>query len=166
MVLHCVQPAAQGGENALLDHEVIYLKMREADPAHVRAWLADDALTIPARTDAQGTVRPAMTGPVFQVDPVDGRLSMRYTARTHSIAWNSDAATQAAVAWLAAELAHARWPWLYRTRLEAGMGLLCANVLHDRSAFVDDAAAPRILLRARYLDGLTLPTRNTVDAGS
>jgi hypothetical protein len=30
------------------------------------------------------------------------------------------------------------------------MGLLCNNVLHDRAAFDDDAAAPRLLYRARY----------------
>lgn len=154
MVLHCVRPAAQGGENALIDHELIYLLMRSADPELVRALQADDALTIPARCDADGAVRPAMTGPVFEVDPVSGRLHMRYTARTQSIAWKADAATAAAVAWLNDALAQPSRPGLYRARLEAGMGLLCANVLHDRSAFVDDAAAPRLLLRARYLDGI------------
>jgi hypothetical protein len=32
------------------------------------------------------------------------------------------------------------------------MGLVANNVLHDRSAFVDDPAHPRLLYRARYLD--------------
>jgi hypothetical protein len=32
------------------------------------------------------------------------------------------------------------------------MGLLCNNVLHDRSAFSDDPSRPRLLYRARYLD--------------
>lgn len=154
MVLHCVRPAAQGGENALLDHELIYLLMRSADPALVRALQADGALTIPARRDADGTVRPTMTGPVFEVDPVSGRLHMRYTARTQSIVWKTDSATAAAVGWLNATLAQPSLPGLYRVRLEAGMGLLCANVLHDRSAFVDAAGMPRLLLRARYLDGI------------
>jgi hypothetical protein len=39
-------------------------------------------------------------------------------------------------------------------RLEAGWGLICTNVLHDRSAFVDDPTAPRLLLRARFFDEL------------
>ena len=37
-------------------------------------------------------------------------------------------------------------------QLAAGMGIVAHNVLHDRSAFVDDPAAPRLLYRARYLD--------------
>ena len=32
------------------------------------------------------------------------------------------------------------------------MGILCNNVLHERSGFVDDASAPRLLFRARYYD--------------
>jgi hypothetical protein len=34
--------------------------------------------------------------------------------------------------------------------LAPGMGILCNNVLHDRSGFVDAAATPRLLYRARY----------------
>jgi len=32
------------------------------------------------------------------------------------------------------------------------MGIVGHNVLHERSAFVDDARRPRLLYRARYLD--------------
>jgi hypothetical protein len=32
------------------------------------------------------------------------------------------------------------------------MGLLCNNVLHDRSGFTDNPATPRLLYRARYHD--------------
>ena len=42
---------------------------------------------------------------------------------------------------------------IFRARLEPGMGLLCNNVLHDRSAFTDDPThPPRLLYRARYYD--------------
>jgi len=30
------------------------------------------------------------------------------------------------------------------------MGILCNNVLHDRSGFTDDPVRPRLILRARY----------------
>ena len=30
------------------------------------------------------------------------------------------------------------------------MGILCNNVLHDRTGFTDDPARPRLILRARY----------------
>ncbi|MFO1272293.1 MAG: TauD/TfdA family dioxygenase [Rubrivivax sp.] len=149
MILHCVRPAADGGENRLLDHELAYIALRDADPAYVQALMAADAMTIPARTDEDGVARPAQAGPVFSVG-ADGRLQMRYTARTRSIEWKADAATAAAVAALQRVLADS--PHVLRVRLEPGMGLVANNVLHDRAAFADDPARPRLLFRARYLD--------------
>ncbi|MEW6706545.1 MAG: TauD/TfdA family dioxygenase [Pseudomonadota bacterium] len=150
MVLHCVRPAASGGANALLDHELLYIALRDAQPGWVRALMAPDAMTIPAREDDEGVARPAQTGPVFSLDE-RGALHMRYTARTRSIEWKRDAATLEAVAFIEAILA-GNPPGLYRVRLEAGMGLVAHNVLHDRAGFQDDPAAPRLLYRARYLD--------------
>ncbi|MFZ3018404.1 MAG: TauD/TfdA family dioxygenase [Gallionella sp.] len=150
MILHCVRPAAQSGENRLLDHEIAYLLLRDADVEFVRALSAADAMTIPARTDEQGVARAAQTGPVFSVDD-GGNLHMRYTARTRSIEWKQDDATRAAVAQLE-RLLDSDLPHIFRTRLAPGMGLLCNNVLHDRAAFTDDPERPRLLFRARYLD--------------
>ena len=155
MILHCVRPAASGGVNGLLDHELAYIALRDASPAHVQALMQPDAMTIPAREDDDGVARPAQSGPVFAVD-CDGSLHMRYTARTRSIEWKADAATRAAVAALEALLA-GDTPWILRTRLEPGMGLVGHNVLHERTAFRDDPARPRLLYRARYLDRVTLP---------
>jgi hypothetical protein len=149
MVLHCVENAAEGGENALLDPEIAYLLLRDADPAHVRALMREDAMTIPERTDDDGVARPAQGGPVFSVDPANGHLHMRYTARTRSIEWNPDPGVRAAVAALERVLA-APSPWIHRLTLAPGMGILCNNVLHDRSGFTDDPARPRLVLRARY----------------
>lgn len=155
MILHCVRPAAQGGANRLLDHEIAYLRLRDADPAHVAALMAPDAMTIPARCDDDGIARPAQTGPVFAVAS-DGTLAMRYTARTRSIEWKDDPPTRAAVAALEAVLATGA-PYVITLTMGAGMGLVANNVLHDRSAFVDDPAAPRLLYRARYLDRVAAP---------
>jgi len=149
MVLHCVRPAALGGANRLLDHELAWIALRDLDPAHVQALAAPDAMSIPARSDDDGVARPEQGGPVFSLD-AEGRLHMRYTARTRSIAWKDDAATQAAVAALRGVLATS--PFVLQGRLEAGMGLVCNNVLHDREGFTDDPAAPRLLYRARFLD--------------
>jgi hypothetical protein len=149
-VLHCVQSAGQGGENRLLDPEIVYLMMRDNNADFIRALSAPDAMTIPERTDEQGVARAAQTGPVFSVN-ADGTLHMRYTARTRSIVWKQDEITLAAVAALEKLLA-SDIPHIFRTRLEPGMGLLCNNVLHDRAAFVDDVAAQRLLFRARYHD--------------
>ena len=43
-------------------------------------------------------------------------------------------------------------PWIYRLLLQPGMGIVANNVPHERSAFTDDPARPRLLYRARYLD--------------
>ncbi len=149
MVLHCVAKAAEGGENALMDPEIAYLQLRDADPAFVRALMRPDAMTIPERADEDGVARPAQSGPVFSVDDATGHLHMRYTARTRSIEWHADADVRAAVAALERLLATPS-PWIHRITLEPGMGLLCNNVLHDRSAFTDDPARPRLIYRARY----------------
>ena len=150
LLLHCVRPAQAGGDNQLLDHEVAYILLRDADPEYIRALSAPDAMTIPARVESDGVARAAQSGPVFSVD-AQGQLHMRYTARKLSIEWKDDAATRAAVAALEDILARGT-AWSLRGRLEAGMGLISNNVLHDRSAFSDDPAKPRLLYRARYYE--------------
>jgi alpha-ketoglutarate-dependent taurine dioxygenase len=155
MVLHCVRNASHGGGNQLMDHEMAYLLLRDENPQHIRALMKPDAMTIPERVDETDGVRPAQSGPVFSLD-AHGNLHMRYTARTRSIEWKQDAATKAAVAALESLLA-SDTPHIFKGRLEPGMGLLCNNVLHDRSAFSDDPThPPRLLYRARYLDRIQL----------
>ncbi len=147
-ILHCARAAATGGENRVLDHEIAYLLLRDADPDHVRALSAPRAMTIPANTD-EGMARPAQSGPVFSGD--GGALHMRYTARTRSIEWRANAATQAAVQCLR-KILESGSPYVFTLRLEPGQGLVCNNVLHDRSAFTDTPDAGRLVYRARYLD--------------
>ncbi|GAB4213583.1 MAG: hypothetical protein Fur007_08070 [Rhodoferax sp.] len=151
MVLHCVRPARQGGETALLNPDIAYIALRDTNPAWVAALMAPEAMTIPARLDDDGVARPAQTGPVFSVDGASGTLHMRYTARTRSIVWRDDPDTRAAVAFLA-DFLESDSPHIHRLRLQPGMGLVCNNVLHDRAGFDDDPALPRLLYRARYLD--------------
>jgi hypothetical protein len=151
MLLHCVSRAGSGGESALMDHEIAYLLLREANPDFIHALMAPDAMTIPARADEGRIARPAETGPVFHVDPTTARLHMRYTARTRSVQWKQDALTLAACRCLEG-LLQADSPYIFRTTLEPGMGIVCNNVLHARSGFADDATHRRLLYRARYYD--------------
>ncbi|MBI4755833.1 MAG: TauD/TfdA family dioxygenase [Betaproteobacteria bacterium] len=178
MLLHCVRDAERGGDNQLLDHEIAYIQLRDLDPEYIRALMAPDAMTIPPRIvegaslrphagdetrplypggvpaalgrPGGGEARPAQPGPVFSVDAA-GFLHMRYTARTVSIAWKQDEATRAAVGALEGILSGAN-PCALRARLLPGMGLVCNNVLHDRSGFEDSPAHRRLLYRARYFD--------------
>jgi hypothetical protein len=153
LLLHCVESAASGGENQLLDHEIAYLLLRDEDPGYIHALSAPDVMTIPPRNDDNGIARAEQPGPVFSVD-AQGFLHMRYTARTVSIAWREDAATQAAKAALERILA-APTPWTLRGRLEPGMGLVCNNVLHDRAGFAETAERRRLLYRARYYERIS-----------
>lgn len=153
MILHCAAPAHEGGANALLDHEILYILLRDDDPGHIRALMQEDAMSIPPRMDENGIARPEETGPVFSTLP-GGQLHMRYTARTRSIAWKQDAATRAAVAAIERFLGQ-DLPWKFQHKLAAGMGLLCNNVLHDRTGFVDTPEHKRIMYRARYYDRIS-----------
>ena len=149
-LLHCVRPAAEGGENRLLDHEIAYIQLRDADPEFIHALMHPEAMTIPANTDDETARRAAQPGQVYAVDSTTGRLHMRYTARARSVLWRDDSATRAAVAFLAQLLA-GESPYVFRHRSAAGAGLLCNNVLHNRTAFVDrPGAAGRRVYRARY----------------
>jgi alpha-ketoglutarate-dependent taurine dioxygenase len=148
-ILHCVRPAAAGGANRLLDPEIAYLLLRDADPRYVAALSAPDAMTIPANEEDPAAQRGAQPGPVFSED--GGALHMRYTARTRSIDWRPDEATQAAVRHLR-EILDSDSPYVFRLRLEGGQSLVCNNVLHDRSAFTDAPGAGRLVYRARYCD--------------
>ncbi len=154
MVLHCAHSAGIGGENRVMDHEIAYLMLRDKNADFIRALSAPDAMTIPERVDDIDGVRPAQTGPVFSIDPAKGALHMRYTARTRSIEWKQDELTRAAVVHLE-QILSSQTPHIHQLLLERGMGLICNNVLHDRSAFTNDLSKPRLLYRARYLDRLS-----------
>ena len=151
MGLHCVRQADEGGENDLYDHELAYMALRDANPDHIRALMAEDAMTIPARVDEMGVARGDEVGPALLLD--EGRLHLRYTARTKSIAWKQDAATQAALAALETLLA-SRPFGMFTLKMAPGMGLLCNNVLHTRAGFTDRPEHRRLLYRARYHDHL------------
>lgn len=148
--LHCVRPAKEGGENALMDHEMAYILLRDADPGYISAFMAQDAMTVPLN-DQHGFDRPDRPGPVFSVHPEKGYLHMRYTARKRNILWKDDEETLRALNALETLLA-SDTPYIYRATLQPGMGLISNNILHDRSGFNDDPALPRLLYRARFYD--------------
>ena len=151
LLLHCVSPAASGGENALLDHEMAYIRLRQANPEYIRVLMEADVMTIPANIDKDGTViRPDRHGPVFTIRS-DGQLHMRYTARKRNIIWRQNAYVQQAVK-LLEDFMKSDSPYIYRGTLQSGQGLICNNVLHNRSAFEDDDDHHRLLYRLRYYD--------------
>jgi len=155
VILHCVNTAAEGGENALLDHEMMYIHLRDQNPAYISALMKTDVLTIPANIEDGVEIRGSQSGPVFSLDDKTGSLHMRYSARKRNIIWANDDITTAAVNaiddFLASDSA-----WILRHRLHAGQGLICNNVLHNRTSFKNDESGEqqRLIYRGRYYDRL------------
>ncbi len=153
VILHCVRPAAEGGENGLVDPEMIYIQLRDENPEYIEALMHPQAMTIPANTESGEITREAQTGPVFSLDIATNCLHMRYTARTRSIEWRDDTVTRQAVDYLAG-LLNDENPYVFNHILQSGQGLVCNNVLHSRTAFSDEQAdgEGRLLYRARYYE--------------
>ena len=151
MILHCVRDAKEGGENDLLDPDIAYIRLRDANPDWAAALMRPDAMTIPEFVEEDGAVRPASRGPVFWVDE-EGALNMRYTERSRNIIWADDPAVHKAVDFLRELLREADEPFRFTVRMRPGQGLICNNVLHTRTAFTDhdEPRRRRLLYRGRY----------------
>ena len=154
VLLHCAVDAAKGGQNAVLDPEIAYLRLRDANPDYIAAFEHPECMEIPANNSAEGEIRPAVTGPVFWYDPASGALRMRYSARKKNIRWRNDAATTAARECLS-ELLGDDDGLVLRFKLKPGQGLISNNVLHNRTAFEDTSEQKRLLYRARFFDSIT-----------
>ncbi len=153
MVLHCARPAASGGENRLFDPEILYIRLRDENPAYIDALMDEDVMTIPPNVENGVQLRGARTGPVFSIDPDTGTLHCRYTARKRNILWKDDPLVQEAVMYIE-DLLNSDDDHIYTVRLRAGEGLISNNALHNRTGFIDDpnTGQVRLIYRARYYD--------------
>ena len=153
-LLHCVQNAASGGENTLINHELIYIHLYDTDPQLITALRQQDALTIPANVENGVQIRAAQNGPVFYRDTTTDTLQMRYTARSRSIQWKQDKQLLRAIG-IIEELLSGNEYVLHYT-LQPGEGLICNNILHGRSAFTNGniPQQQRLMYRARSYNRL------------
>lgn len=163
IILHCARPSFEGGENALLDHEMLYIHLRDKNPAYISALMKDDVLTIPANVENGIEIRGAQTGPVYSIDAETGALHMRYSARKRNIIWLDDEITSAAVDEIDNFLASDS-PWIFHYRLESGQGLICNNILHNRTAFKNGETEQqeRLIYRGRYFDRIANTSINNI----
>ncbi len=151
VILHCAQDSVSGGESAVLDPRIAYIRMRDVNPAFITAFEHPDCMEIPANIGEQGEIRPPVRGPVFSYSDAGTTLHMRYTTRKKNVRWRDDATTTAARECLADLLEDEAGPVL-RFRLAPGQGIISNNVLHNRAPFEDDSLQQRLLYRARYFD--------------
>ena len=148
-ILHCRQDASVGGENEILDNEIVYLFLRDKNPELIRALMKPDVMTIPVNDDADVTDRPESRGPVFSIMR-DGSLHMRYTARKKNVIWSSDPDIQEAKKELEGFLS-SKTPFHFFGKLNPGQGIITNNSLHRRNGFTD-SGENRVMFRARYYD--------------
>lgn len=154
VLLHCERQALTGGDNQILDHEIAYIQLRDKNPDYIAALMENDVMTIPANIQDGIELRPAHTGPVFFLNE-NGTLQMRYTARKRNIIWKQNKLVQEAVSFLT-HLCESNSPYVFQHLLTPGQGIICNNVLHNRSGFSegDDLAFQRLLYRIRFYDRL------------
>jgi len=149
-LLHCVSNAAEGGVNYLLDHEWVYKLLRDENPDYIDALMHPQAMTIPDNVESGKVIRGAQSGPVFSLHEGSGRLHMRYSARKRNIIWRDDEYTTAAVDRIGEILSDESL--VLSVAMESGQGLICNNVLHNRTGFTDSDSKKRLMYRARYFD--------------
>jgi hypothetical protein len=111
----------------------------------------EDVMTIPANVQNGVELRPQQSGPVFSLN--HGVLHMRYTARARNIMWKDSAMVRAALADLT-QLFSRDSPYVFHYRLAPNEGVICNNVLHNRTGFVEGEtlAEQRLLYRIRFYD--------------
>ena len=138
--------------NELFDPELAYIRLRDENPDYINALSHRRTLTIPAFVENGGVTRAQSVGPVFTWDRYTGNLHMRFTDRKRNIEWCKDDLTAEALGFLRHVLETDEH--ILKYKMNAGEGIICNNVLHNRSAFKDNnqPAAGRLLMRARYLD--------------
>jgi hypothetical protein len=154
MVLHCEQPAAEGGENQLLDPDMLYIHLRNQNPEYIKALSQPQVMCIPENIENGVLIRPQTCSAVF-LQEQDHALAMRYSKRKRNIIWADDGLTREALACLEQYL-ESDSPYHIRYRLNAGEGVINNNVLHTRSGFTDSPDSKRVFYRARYYNRINI----------
>ena len=146
-LLHCVNPATRGGENYLLDHELVlreYL-LRNDD---INNLMAEDALTIP---ESKYTSRSEISTYIFSFKNKYKRLHMRFSMRKDNIGTSAKANSAVIKLREIIEGNCAKYSLTYK--LQKNEGIITNNILHGRKAFKDDKVK-RKLLRIRSYERL------------
>ena len=149
--LFCANPAKEGGENQWIDPQMLYILLKEDNADVAQALTHPQAMTIPEHR-FDGVVRRARSiGPIFFVDEKTSELYMRYTQRKKHIEFCDSTEVQEAVQILDQLLAQ-ETDYHFRHTMCTGQGILCNNVPHTRSGFVNNPDSPRLMLRGRFFE--------------
>jgi len=146
-LLHCINPADDGGENYLLDHE---LAMREYVLSYddIEVLMNKRAITIP---ESQGSNRSELSTYIFSFDNDYEKLHMRFSMRKENIKMSDNTLTAMSKLINVIENNCSKYSITYK--LSKNEGILSNNILHGRNSFKDDKVQ-RKLLRIRSYERL------------
>lgn len=147
--LFCLKPAKSGGENEWIDHEIVYILLREKSSTLANILIQNDIMTVPEHKIDAITRREASIGAVFLIDKLTGALVMRYTQRKQNIIWKNSSKVQQA-RFALSEILENKTPYHFKYKMQAGQGIICHNIPHRRSAFAKHQE--RLMLRGRYFN--------------
>lgn len=150
LFLLCQRPAIEGGSNKVLDHEIMYILLRDKNPEALRVLMSKDCFKY--KNPKTGEIDDHLGGKVFWTNP-DGYLCHRFSFRKMDMAWSEDSDVRAAQDELESLMLNESG-YVIEGRLESGLGLVSNNVLHTREKLVDseDPSNKRLLFRTRFYD--------------
>ncbi len=144
--LYCVQSAENGGENSWINHEIVYILLREKSPKLAQTLANNYAFAIPEHKVGNTIKRAEFNGGVFSIDKITGKLIMRYTQRKKNIIWNDEAVYAKNTL---DDILKTNSSSIFTHKIQTGQGLVCNNILHKRKAFTN-TYNKRLMLRGRY----------------
>ncbi|MDG2172157.1 MAG: TauD/TfdA family dioxygenase [Gammaproteobacteria bacterium] len=144
-LLHCEHPAKIGGENILLDHEIMYIFLRDHNPDYIKILMQNDIMEIPGNKNIKGS--SSIKGPVFYIDEKNF-LNMRFTSRQQNIIWQKSDMIKKIKDYIFSFIAEDNY-YTFNILLRENQGYIANNVLHKRKEYVD-GDKKRLLKRLRF----------------
>ena len=148
-LLHCIRPAKEGGENLLIDHEIIYIHIRDHNPDFIDILMQNNIMEIPKNKNIKGSKN--ISGPVFYID-AKKFLNMRFTSRQQNILWKKDDTIKKIKKFIF-EFITEDQKYLFKLMLKKNQGYIANNVLHKRESYLD-GDKKRLLKRIRFSNRL------------
>ena len=144
-ILHCVNPADKGGENIVLDHEMLYIALRDKNTNFISFLMENDVMKIPRDNNVVNS--QDVIGPVFKIDK-NNKICLRYTMRERNIIWKKDKMIDKITKFIK-EFLEDDNQFKLRVLLNRNEGLIANNILHKREAFSDNKEE-RLFYRIRF----------------
>lgn len=144
-LLHCNEPAQKGGENLLLDHEILYIFLRDHNPDFIDVLMQENIMEIPKNKNSKNS--SSSIGPVFYID-TENFLNMRFTSRQQNIIWKKDDMIKKIKDYISSFILDDD-KYIFKLLLKKNQGYLANNILHKRERYLD-GENKRLLKRLRF----------------